>query len=180
MATFQQKTKYYLWCNAEDLARYTPFRTDAEGEPTICPVCSSSNIDEITIKKQINRGMGSGENEAEWSMTSTTPVSRAKCSYAGMAIGEKVKVVWYCELFKNNVGNAQCRIKATGAVTDVLIAQRDEIAGDTWIPFGGEYVFEADTAEDIDFDVMFNSGSNGKQVSIRRARIWTEELPEGT
>jgi len=179
MASLDQKTKYSLYCNNEDAARFTPFRTDAEGEPTICPVCSSEDIKDIAIQQQINKGEVSGEEEDEYKTTNNEWATRVSASKAGMQVGDKVKVYWYAEVRKFGSANVKARVQALGTQHDTTVAT---CSWNIYMyrPFAGTAIFEAEFAEDVTFALQIASQTNGQEIGIRRARIWTEELPEGS
>jgi len=180
MANFEQKTKYSLYCNNCTETRYTAWCADSAGEPTICPICSSADIKDIALEQQINKGVYSGEAEEEYQTTSSTWFERVNALRPDMLLGEKIKVYWYCEVKKYGTANAKAQIVASGIEhdDDVVAACNWNIY--MWRPFSGTAIFEASYSEDVTFGLQFCSQTAGQQVGVRRARIWLEELPEGT
>ncbi len=181
MASFEQKTKYYLWCNNESLPRYTGFRTDSEGEPTQCPVCSSANIQNISVHQKVNPGRKDNVNENEYATTSTTQVTRVSVVESSPAVGDKFEVEWYCELYKSSTGDAEIEVTVSGTGTGtVSIGAGTQASIGSWLPIYGKDIFEVTVSESLTFALKFATAQNAKEVKIRKARLWIEHLPEGS
>ena len=181
MASFEQKTKYYLWCNAEDLPRYTAFRTDSEGAPTQCPVCSSADIKDITVQQKVNFGRSDAVNDDEYATNSTTPITRVSVVKSSPLVGNKFEVEWYCEIYKSSTGDAQMTVTVDGTGTGtVTLGMGTQSALSTWLPIYGKDVYEVTVSESLTFVIKFASLQNGKEVKIRKTRLWIEQLPEGS
>ena len=131
----------------------------------------------------INIKQSENSNETEYITTSSTKAARVSVVKTAPVVGTKFRVEGYCEIFKTakSGGEAEVEFRASGSGTgDVALGFSAQDTDQTWMEVNGKDIFEVTISEDITFSIMFGSGQPGSEVKIRRARIWIEQLPEGS
>ena len=171
-----------MFCETCNCARFTDWMLPSEGLPTHCPESvEHTSIRGVSISKISDKGVYKGDSEDTYATTNPNDVDHVAVVVPSLPVGTVFFVEWYGELYRsNNAGDAEVTVVVSGSITGTVVLGEGVSAKDigVWTPVSGRQEYTVENEEELTFSLRFKSTSAGKEVKVRRARLWATEQGE--